>query len=161
HPAREPPLTALTGGRRMQQMSTAMNFTLTRHAQDELERRSIPLGLLTAILEQPGQIVPEYGGKRAYQSQLDFGAGRIYLRWAIVADPTRHPEPAGSGGPQETKLLTDGPLKVGSRFESRQKAMGMPYTSQSEVTAWRRPACCAGASRTTPTGEGSREGSAP
>ena len=32
-------------------------------------------------------------------------------RWAIVADPTRHPEPAGSGGPQETKLLTDGPLK--------------------------------------------------
>ena len=67
-------------------MSTAMNFTLTRHAQDELERRSIPLGLLTAVLEQPGQIVPEYGGKKAYQSQLDFGGGRIYLLRAIVRD---------------------------------------------------------------------------
>jgi uncharacterized protein YndB with AHSA1/START domain len=65
--------------------------------------------------------------------------------WAIVSDPTRHPELAGSGEPRETKLLTEGRLKVGSRFESRQKAMGMTYTSQSEVTTARRPTCCAGA----------------
>ena len=59
--------------------------------------------------------------------------------WAIVADPTRHPELAGSGEPQETKLLTEGPLRVGSQFESRQKAMGMTYTSKSEVTACEAP----------------------
>jgi uncharacterized protein YndB with AHSA1/START domain len=60
--------------------------------------------------------------------------------WPIVADPTRHPELAGSGEPQETKLLTEGPLKVGSQFESRQKVMGLiKYTSTSEVTACEEP----------------------
>jgi uncharacterized protein YndB with AHSA1/START domain len=59
--------------------------------------------------------------------------------WTIVSDPTRHPELAGSGEPQETKLLTEGPLRVGSQFESRQKAMGMTYTSKSEVTACEAP----------------------
>jgi uncharacterized protein YndB with AHSA1/START domain len=59
--------------------------------------------------------------------------------WAIVADPSRHPEVAGSGEPQETHLVTEGPLAVGSRFESRQKWMGMKYTSHSEVTALQEP----------------------
>ena len=59
--------------------------------------------------------------------------------WAIVADPTRHPELAGSGEPLETRLLTEGPLKVGSKFESRQKAWGMKYSSTSEVTTYDEP----------------------
>lgn len=59
--------------------------------------------------------------------------------WAIVADPTRHPELAGSGETLETTLLTEGPLRVGSRFESRQKALGMKYSTESEVTACDEP----------------------
>jgi uncharacterized protein YndB with AHSA1/START domain len=59
--------------------------------------------------------------------------------WAIVADPTRHPELAGSGEPQQTSLTTPGPLTVGSRFESRQKWLNMKYTSHSEVLACEEP----------------------
>jgi uncharacterized protein YndB with AHSA1/START domain len=59
--------------------------------------------------------------------------------WAIVANPRHHPELAGSGEPQETWLVGEGPLGVGSRFESRQKAMGFRYTSHSTVTACEPP----------------------
>jgi uncharacterized protein YndB with AHSA1/START domain len=59
--------------------------------------------------------------------------------WAIVADVSRHPELAGSGEPQETRLEGSGPIGVGSRFESKQRAMGMPYRSHSEVTACEPP----------------------
>ena len=31
-------------------------------------------------------MVPEYGGKKAYQSQVDFGDGKIFLLNAIVDD---------------------------------------------------------------------------
>jgi len=37
-------------------------------------------------LQNPQQIVEEYGEKKAYQSQSDFGHGRIYLLRAIVRD---------------------------------------------------------------------------
>jgi hypothetical protein len=42
--------------------------------------------LLRQVLENPEQIVPEHRGLKAFQSQLDFGDGRIYLLRAIVAD---------------------------------------------------------------------------
>jgi hypothetical protein len=51
-----------------------------------MERRAIPPALLQSVLQNPQQIVPEEGGKMAYQSQLDFGNGRIFLLRAIVAD---------------------------------------------------------------------------
>ncbi len=59
-------------------------FKLSGHAQEELQRRGIPLALLESVLEQPQQVVPEQGGKKAYQSQLDFG-GRLFLLRVIVA----------------------------------------------------------------------------
>ena len=59
--------------------------------------------------------------------------------WQIVAEPARHPELAGSGEPRETWLVGEGPLRVGSRFESRQRWLGMKYTSRSEVTACQEP----------------------
>ena len=55
--------------------------------------------------------------------------------WAIIAIPTHHPALAGSGEPQETWLLTDGPLQVGSRFKSRQKLGPFRYHSVSQVAA--------------------------
>jgi uncharacterized protein YndB with AHSA1/START domain len=60
--------------------------------------------------------------------------------WAIVADPTRHPDLAGSGEPHGTHLLTDGPVGVGSRFESRQIVRGIVrYTARAAVTAYDPP----------------------
>ena len=61
-----------------------MRFKLSRHAREEMQRRAIPLPFVESVLQQPQQIVPERGGKKAYQSQLDFGGGRIFLLRAIV-----------------------------------------------------------------------------
>ena len=59
--------------------------------------------------------------------------------WNIVADPKRHPELAGSGEPRETWLVGEGPIRVGSTFESRQNVLGVKYTSRSEVVACEAP----------------------
>ena len=61
-----------------------LKFKLSRHVKEEMDRRSIPLTLLESVLENPQQIVSERGGKKAYQSQLDFGSGKIFLLRAIV-----------------------------------------------------------------------------
>jgi len=61
-----------------------LNFKLSRHVREEMERRSIPLTMVESVLENPQQVLPERGGKKAYQSQLDFGGGKIFLLRAIV-----------------------------------------------------------------------------
>ena len=68
-----------------------MRFRLYRHAQEEVIRRSIPEALLDSVLQHPQQIVPAHGGKKAYQSQLDFGGGRIFLLRVIVAEDVSPP----------------------------------------------------------------------
>jgi hypothetical protein len=66
-------------------------FKLSRHAKEEMDRRGIPLALLESVLEEPQQIIPEYKEKKAYQSQIDFGEGKIYLLRAIVDDQVTPP----------------------------------------------------------------------
>jgi hypothetical protein len=61
-----------------------LNFKLSRHVREEMKRRSIPLTMLESVLENPQQVLPERGGKKAYQSQLDFGSAKIFLLRAIV-----------------------------------------------------------------------------
>ena len=68
-----------------------MKFKLSKHAESELLLRRIPRELLDAVLNNPQQVVPERGNKKAYQSQLDFGGGRMFLLRAIVDDT---PNPA-------------------------------------------------------------------
>ena len=63
-----------------------MNYTLSKHAEEELSLRRIPRDLLDSVLRNPQQIVSERAPKKAYQSQLDFGGGRIFLLRAIVDD---------------------------------------------------------------------------
>ena len=63
-----------------------MNFTITHHAEEELVRRAIPRELVEETLAAPQQIVPAYGGRKAYQSQVDFGGGRTYLLRVIVSE---------------------------------------------------------------------------
>lgn len=63
-----------------------MNYKLSKHAEEELSRRRIPRDLLDSVLRNPQQIVPEREPKKAYQSQLDFGSGKVFLLRAIVDD---------------------------------------------------------------------------
>lgn len=59
---------------------------LSRHARGELRRRNIPLAVLTQVLENPQQVVRAAGGRKAYQSIVEFEDGRTYLVRAIVDD---------------------------------------------------------------------------
>ncbi len=63
-----------------------MNFRVSKHAENELQLRKIPRQFLDQVMANPQQIVPERGNKKAYQSQVDFGSGRIFLLRAIVVD---------------------------------------------------------------------------
>jgi hypothetical protein len=63
-----------------------VNFNISRHAQEEPRRRAIPMPLLESVLHNPQQIMPQADGTKAYQSQLDFGGGQVYLLRAIVND---------------------------------------------------------------------------
>lgn len=63
-----------------------MNFRFSNHALEEMDRRGIPAGMLDAVLDSPQQVVAERDGKKVYQSQIDYGEGRMYLLRAIVND---------------------------------------------------------------------------
>jgi hypothetical protein len=65
-----------------------MSFYISRHAEEELERRGIPREFLDSVLYDPQQIVDDRDGKKAYQSQFVFENGKTYLVRAIVADLT-------------------------------------------------------------------------
>ena len=62
-----------------------MKYRLSSHAEEEIERRRIPLAVVEAILGKPDQIVPERGLVRAYQSRWDFG-GKMFLVRVMVDD---------------------------------------------------------------------------
>jgi len=56
-----------------------MKFKLSNHALEEMERRGIPREMLEHVLANPQQVVIEREGKKAYQSQIDFGGGKNVL----------------------------------------------------------------------------------
>lgn len=61
-----------------------MNFILTKHAQDKLIEREIPLFLVQSVLENPEQIVEERG-KNVYQSRVEIN-GRTQLLRVVTND---------------------------------------------------------------------------
>ena len=67
-----------------------MDFEIGEHARNELARRSIPSELLSEVLLSPQQIVPTYGNRVVYQSQIYFGEGKTYLLRAVV-DENEYP----------------------------------------------------------------------
>lgn len=56
-----------------------MRYKISRHAQTEMERRGIPLSLVESVLDNPQQIVTQRDGRKVYQSQVEFGNGKIFL----------------------------------------------------------------------------------
>jgi len=67
-----------------------MVFSLSKHAKEELQRRQIPESFLENVLHHPEQIIEGFGGKKIYQSKVDFGRGKIYLL-RVVVDDTMNP----------------------------------------------------------------------
>ena len=63
-----------------------MKYLLTKHAIKEMELRGISVDMVKQILENPLQIVEEYGNKKAYQSIIDNNAEKKYLYRVIVDD---------------------------------------------------------------------------
>jgi len=51
-----------------------------------MKRRELPENLVDAILQNPQQIVNEYGNRKAFQSIIDLGTGKDYLVRVIVND---------------------------------------------------------------------------
>ena len=56
-----------------------MIYQLSLHAQEQIEKRQIPLSLIQSVINSPQQIILQPDGTNAYQSQLDFGSGKTYL----------------------------------------------------------------------------------
>ena len=63
-----------------------MNFILTKHAQEQLLDRNIPLELVRFVLENPEQVVEERG-KNVYQSRVEIN-GKTQLLRVITNDRT-------------------------------------------------------------------------
>ncbi len=63
-----------------------MNYLISHHDREEMMRRSIPLELLDQVISEPQQIGVERGNLKAYQSQIDFGGGKMFLLRVIVND---------------------------------------------------------------------------
>lgn len=68
------------------EQESELKFRLSRHAEEELARRNISRILLDEVLQWPEQIIAERNREKVYQSQVDFGAGKIYLVRVIVDD---------------------------------------------------------------------------
>ncbi|MFZ6016872.1 MAG: DUF4258 domain-containing protein [Nitrospirota bacterium] len=43
-----------------------MKYKISKHADEEIQRRRIARSLVDSVLENPQQIVDEYGNKKAY-----------------------------------------------------------------------------------------------
>lgn len=63
-----------------------MRYRLSRHAQQEFERRGISLAQLESVLNHPQQVVPDRKGRTVYQSQVDRGDGKMVLIRVIVVE---------------------------------------------------------------------------
>ncbi|HIE01826.1 MAG TPA: DUF4258 domain-containing protein [Thiotrichaceae bacterium] len=55
-----------------------MNFKISQHAKEEIQQRNIPLNLLDSVLNNPQQIVSEKNNRKAYQSKVEFEAGKTF-----------------------------------------------------------------------------------
>ena len=61
-----------------------MEYEYSRHALEQARRRGISRDLIERIIAAPGQIVPEFGGTVALQSQVEMN-GKLFLLRVIVA----------------------------------------------------------------------------
>jgi hypothetical protein len=68
-----------------------MNFKFSNHALEEMEKRKVPISFVEAVLENPQQTLQQDEEITIYQSQMDFGTGKLYLLRVFInttVDPT-------------------------------------------------------------------------
>ncbi len=63
-----------------------MRWRLSKHAQEELARRGIPLAVVAEVIAKPEQIVHERNALRAHQSRIIWHDGRVFLVRILVDD---------------------------------------------------------------------------
>jgi len=63
-----------------------MEFRISQHAREEMARRDIPEDIVLRVLREPEQIVSGHEGRKAYQSRIEFGGGKVYLVRVILID---------------------------------------------------------------------------
>ena len=70
-----------------------MDFRLSRHAEWEMTRRSIPLMLVQDVMNHPEQRLVDESrtGRWIYQSRLAFEDGKIYLVRVVVDEDEEPP----------------------------------------------------------------------
>jgi len=56
-----------------------MNFRFSNHALEEMEKRKVSISFVEAVLENPQQALQQDEEITIYQSQMDFGTGKLYL----------------------------------------------------------------------------------
>jgi hypothetical protein len=61
-----------------------MNCRLSEHAEEEMARRGIPLEMVQQVLAGPQQVADDPSGCKVYQSQVEFGTGKLYLLRVFV-----------------------------------------------------------------------------
>ena len=61
-----------------------MTFELTAHAEAEMVRRKISMGMIHELLNAPQQILPAQGRRQIYQSKVTVGSSREYLLRAVI-----------------------------------------------------------------------------
>ena len=67
-----------------------MNHELSKHVQQEMARRGIPLAVLESVLAAPAQKVPEHGDVVCYQSKMEINQ-KMYLVRVMVNEKLRPP----------------------------------------------------------------------
>ena len=68
-----------------------LDFKLSMHAREEMQRRNIPPGVVESVLNHPQQILSIQAGKKIYQSKVDFGTGKEYLVRIVMNDAVAPP----------------------------------------------------------------------
>lgn len=66
-------------------MADEQKYRLTDHAREEAERRRIPLDVIKAIMENPGQVVEAHSDRKVYQSKVEI-EGKLYVVRVVVEE---------------------------------------------------------------------------
>jgi hypothetical protein len=61
-----------------------MSYIISEHAQEEIDRRGIPLDVIDDILSSPEQVVPDRNDRNVYQSKVRFGSKDFLVRVVVV-----------------------------------------------------------------------------
>jgi Domain of unknown function (DUF4258) len=61
-----------------------MKFRITNHALEEIQKRKIPIALVEYVVDNPQQVLTQDKDIRIYQSQVNFGTGKLYLLRVFV-----------------------------------------------------------------------------